>query len=245
MIREAVEALGGKTTNAAVRDWIMEYYPETNANKIQSQIVVCTVNHPSRVHYPENQQPRRADGPYDFLYRPASGRVELYDQRTHGIWEIDRDKHGFLTVRKAETGVPARPEELAVDARLVEQNHLLFYLTKHLDMIEPGLELYVDEAGNDGVHYKTDIGAIDILAVDREGGFVVVELKEATTDDSSGQILGFRNWVRRHLADGNRVRGYLVGPRIPDHVRYALAQSEDVFLKEYELNITLRDVPRI
>jgi RecB family endonuclease NucS len=246
MIREAVEALGGKTTNAAIRDWIMEYYPNTSVNKIQSQIVVCTVNHPSRIHYAENQQPRRADGPYDFLYRPAPGRVEAYDPRMHGTWEIDRDAHGFLTVRKSEHGIAARPEEIAVDSSLVEQNHLLSYLTKHLDIIEPGLELFVDETGNDGIRYETDIGPIDILAIDREGGYVVVKLKpEGGREDSSAQILGFRNWVKRHLANGNRVRGYLIGPRIPDPVRYALVQSDDVFLKEYELNITLKDVPRI
>jgi hypothetical protein len=35
MIREAVEALGGKTTNVEVRDWISAHYPGTNANTVQ------------------------------------------------------------------------------------------------------------------------------------------------------------------------------------------------------------------
>src|SRR5262245_17936435 len=59
MIREAAHALGGATTNVAVRDWILDRYPGTNTATIQAQIIVCTVNHFSRVHYPENQKPRR------------------------------------------------------------------------------------------------------------------------------------------------------------------------------------------
>ncbi len=85
MIREAVDALGGSTTNVAVRDWILERYPGTNTSTIQAQIIVCTVNHASRVHYPENQKPRRAESQYDFLFRPERGRLELYDPARHGV----------------------------------------------------------------------------------------------------------------------------------------------------------------
>ncbi len=59
MIREAVNALGGATTNVAVRDWIVGRYAGTNTATIQAQITVCTVNHASHVHYPENRKPRR------------------------------------------------------------------------------------------------------------------------------------------------------------------------------------------
>ncbi|MFN8007523.1 MAG: hypothetical protein U0V70_10965 [Terriglobia bacterium] len=34
MVKEAVEALGGKTTNVAVRDWIQKKYPGTNPTTI-------------------------------------------------------------------------------------------------------------------------------------------------------------------------------------------------------------------
>ena len=58
MVREAIAALDGKTTNVEVRDWILDRYPGTNTNTIQCQITVCTVNHNSRIHYPENNKPR-------------------------------------------------------------------------------------------------------------------------------------------------------------------------------------------
>ncbi|MFW6221703.1 MAG: hypothetical protein ACOC4C_04485, partial [Fibrobacterota bacterium] len=83
-----------------------------------------------------------------------------------------------------------------------------------------------------------------LLAVDREGGLIVVQIeKEYSAQSSSGQLLGFRNWVKKHVANGRKVRAYLIGSKIPDTVRYALSQLDDVFLKEYELNISLRDVP--
>jgi len=44
MVREAVEALGRKATNVAVRHWILERHHGTNENTIQCQIIICTVS---------------------------------------------------------------------------------------------------------------------------------------------------------------------------------------------------------
>ena len=77
MMRQAVEALGSPTTNVAVRDWIEERYPGTNRGTIQAQRIVCTVNQPSRVHYPENRRPRLCDDTrYDFLFCSERGKLE-------------------------------------------------------------------------------------------------------------------------------------------------------------------------
>jgi hypothetical protein len=38
------------------------------------------------------------------------------------------------------------------------------------------------------------------------------------------------------------VRGYVIGAHIADSIRYALAHRSDIRLREYELNITLKDV---
>ncbi|MFP4417128.1 MAG: endonuclease NucS domain-containing protein [Chitinispirillaceae bacterium] len=243
MIREGIEARAGKATISSLRDWVLEHYPGTNANTVQCQIIVCTVNHESRIHYPENQKPRKADTEIDFLFRTDRGRVELYDPRIHGNWEIAQDEHGFLQVHKIEPR-HGKPEDIFVSNGFIQENQLLTYLAKHLEVIEEGLEFFVDDAGNDGFEYQTDIGRIDLLAVDREGGLIVVQIEKVySAQSSSGQLLGFRNWVKKHVANGRKVRAYLIGSKIPDTVRYALSQLDDVFLKEYELNISLRDVP--
>jgi RecB family endonuclease NucS len=101
--------------------------------------------------------------------------------------------------------------------------------------------------GNDGIDYPTNIGSIDILAIDKHGDFVVVELKIERSDEQvSGQVLGHMNWVHRYLAGGKGkgVRGYVIGSHLSDSVRYALANREDIALKEYELSIVLKDIAK-
>lgn len=101
MVREAVGALGGSTTNTAVRRWVQRAYPGTNHETIRCQVVAGTVNHPSRVHHGgANATPRPADDPdRDLYFRPAKGKLESYDPVVHGQWEIYRTPNGTLGVR--------------------------------------------------------------------------------------------------------------------------------------------------
>jgi hypothetical protein len=247
MIREAVTALGGDTTNVAVRDWILQRYPGTNTNTIQCQIIVCTVNHPSRIHYPENQKPRQVPTQYDFLFRPERGKLVLYEPTRHGHWVIIEGDAGRRVVCRADEiaddGEPLQP--LSGHAFAAE-DHLREYLVQYLDVIEGGLQLFVDDEETIGVEYPTPIGRIDILAVDKKGGLVVIELKVGRGPDAvCGQIMRYKGWVKRHLANGKRVRGCIIAQHILDRIRYALAGIEVVSLKEYELHMTLRDVPEL
>ncbi len=121
MIREAVEALGGRTTNVAVRDWVLQKYPDTNPSTIQQQMLFCSVNHPSRIHAPHDKQPRRADDErYDFLFRTGWGELELYDPERHGVWAIEADAAGNLAVgREGEVPViDLDPDDLVLDIEL-------------------------------------------------------------------------------------------------------------------------------
>jgi hypothetical protein len=246
MIREAVEVHGNKSSNIAIRDWICEHYPGTNVNTILNQIIVCTVNHESRVHYRENNRPRKCDEVYDFLFKTSPGKVEMYDSRIHGSWEIWQNEKGVLSVREIKTTNSVRRQNGVIETRYLDSAHLRAYLAKNLNNIEEGLELFVDMFGNDGVEYPTDFGAIDILAIDKSGAFIIIEIEaDYSPDASSGEILKYRNWVKRHLAQGKPVRSYLLGAEIPEHVRYSLADCDDVFLKEYDLNIKLKDIPKI
>lgn len=253
MVREAVDALGPSTSNTQVRDWILERYPETNINTIQCQIIICSVNHNSRVHFPENNKPRRCDTRYDFLYRPERGRIELYNPSRHGQWEIAKLDDGRLVVQLVDENTPVLTDpdtsEVQLLPREVEgscfaaEDHLREYLARNLDAIEEGLRLHIDEGGTDGVEYQTPIGRIDLLAVDRYDRFVVVELKVGRGPDSaSGQILRYKNWVRLHLAGAQPVRGIIIAQHISDKIKYAVMSDPDVSLKEYELHLTLHDV---
>lgn len=247
MVREAVEDLGGKTSNVAVRDWILRKYPGTNHSTIGCQIIVCTVNHASRIHYPENCKPRKAEAQYDFLFRPATGEVEWYAPERHGLWEIAELEDGTLVAREVqvESNEVDNKAEI-IDRSFAAEAHLRDFLVKNLGTIEEGLQLYVDESGTVGVEYKTDMGRIDILAVDKNGWLLVVELKvERGPDEVCGQIMRYVGWVKRHIAAGKPVRGLIVARHISDRIRYALADVPDITTREYQLNITLRDVPHV
>lgn len=247
MVKEAVEALGGKTTNVAVRDWILTNYHGTNASTIACQITVCTVNHASRIHYPENQKPRLATAQYDFLFRPASGQLEWYDPNLHGQWEIAELEDGRLIVQEVgeqpiDPGTP--PTECG--RSFAAEAHLRDYLAKNLNVIEDGLQLFVDDAGTVGVEFRTAMGRIDILAVDKSGGLLIVELKvERGPDEVCGQIMRYLGWVKRHLANGKPVRGLIIAQHISDRIRYALADVPNVTAREYKLSITLHEVSHV
>lgn len=130
MIKEAVENLGGKASYSEIKNYVKEKYGEVNESTINSQIVVCTVNHPSRIHYPENKKPRIANSKYDFLFNAGRGKVELYDPEEHGVWEIRKNEYGKLVV--AQTGLDEYPED-ELDKEIAEdERDLLFPLESHL-----------------------------------------------------------------------------------------------------------------
>lgn len=242
MIREAVDALGGKAKNVDVRDWVLRKYPGTNPLTVAAQIIVATVNHDSRVHYPQNQKARRADSENDFLYRPQKGWIEKYDSEKHGHWEIRETESGQLIVQQVDLPLP-RPTDGPDDREFAEEKHLRDYLAVNPHLIEEGLQLYADEEGQNGVEYPIPVGRIDLLAVDKDGGLVVVELKLSKGPDAAaGQMMRYRGWVKKHLANGKPVRCYVIARHITDRLRYAFHDVSGVHLKEYELSFRLKSV---
>jgi hypothetical protein len=243
MIKEAVEALGSPTTNVAVRDWILKKYPGTNLSTIQCQIIVCTVNHASRVHYPENKKPRNANTQYDFLFRPDRGKLEWYDPAKQGPWRIVETDTGLMKVEPGDDSDPP----VAVDEHhgFAAEAHLRDYLAGHLSDIEPGLQLYIQD-DIDGIEFITDVGRIDILAVDSNGNLVVIELKvDQAPDKVVGQLMRYMGWVKRHVAGGKIIRGIIIGQSISDKIRYATADLPNVELREYELSLKMNNVAHI
>lgn len=250
-IREEIKALlvqSGSATNAEIRDRVLQRYPDTNRGTIQCTILNSSVNRQSRTNWGNNQRPRRCDGPFDLLFNIERGKVERYDPVKHGVWEIAEADDGTPLVRpvveQSDSPEPPNPEETpaTVTGRLVSEAQLRDYLVEHLADLEPGLEPYVDERSPDCIEVNTGVGRIDILAKDRTGALVVIELKVGRGPDAvCGQILRYMGWVKRHLADGQPVRGIIVAQRISDRIRYAMADVPGVVLKEYELALTIRN----
>ncbi|MGD0112957.1 MAG: endonuclease NucS domain-containing protein [Armatimonadota bacterium] len=103
------------------------------------------------------------------------------------------------------------------------------------------LRLYVDPTGRDGVEFQTDVGPVDILAIDETGAFVVFELKRARSPDHAiGQLSRYMGWVKQTIGKGQGVRGVIVAKTISDNLRYAVGVIPDVSLFEYEVSFQLK-----
>jgi len=105
------------------------------------------------------------------------------------------------------------------------------------------LKLYVDENDRDGFEYPTDVGPIDILAVDEEGNFVVFELKLSRgADKAMGQISRYMGWIKQNLAKDKGVKGVIVAKKVDEKLKYARSIIPNISLFEHELNFKVQVV---
>ena len=132
------------------------------------------------------------------------------------------------------------------EAEFTLEYQLRDFLSQNLEVITvegKKLSLYVDATDRDGVEYPTDVGRIDILAVDETGAFVVFELKRAHSPDRAiGQLSRYMGWVKHTIGKGQQVRGVIVAKTISQNLRYAATVIPDVSLFEYEVRFTLNAI---
>ena len=124
----------------------------------------------------------------------------------------------------ARKGLVLDDAEDNFECRIQGEAALEAWLTQNLQRLEEGLTLK-------GQQFETeDAGRIDILARDKNDGYVVVELKRDKASDSAlGQILRYIGWVRLNLlSDDEMVRGYVVGDRFDDKITYAILSNDAI-----------------
>jgi hypothetical protein len=225
------------TTSRAL-EWFAQNYPKLKANSLRAHLVQASTNDKSRLHHPSTND---SD---DLLFKVDSGQFRLYEPGKdpapiHEMIEGDVAREEALEVDvEEEVGeAPAGSTEFLLEKDLQR------YLAENLNCIELGLGLY-EEDGVRGIEFDAGGRRIDILAVDREGALVVIELKVSRGYDRVvGQLLRYMNWVRKELADpGQRVRGLIVCRAISEDLRLACANIPDLELLEYALSVTVKRV---
>jgi RecB family endonuclease NucS len=124
------------------------------------------------------------------------------------------------------------------------ESHLEQHIVQHFDTLFPGWRIYALNINADsstanvkpiGIRYRTEAGEIDILCVDSEDNFVVVELKRNKAPDKVvAQTDRYMTWVEKTLAQANQqVRGLIIAKSFDKHLAYILAKRSNINLWTY------------
>jgi len=194
-------------------NWFSTYYPNLKKNTLYLHLVKLSVNAPSRKFFNP-----RTDGSDDILFQIDTDTFRKYDDI------IDRNKI-----------LPDEPDE-EKGQEFVYEKDLQNFLAKNISIVEPGLRLY-----ESGLEYPADKKRIDILALDKNDNFVVIELKVSKGYEKViGQLLWYKNWIKKNKAKNSQnIRGIIICKEITDDLLLACYGLEDIELFEYELHIKL------
>ena len=116
----------------------------------------------------------------------------------------------------------------AVESQLAE------YLVENIGKLEQGLSVHKQE-------YSIEENRIDLLCIDKDRNYVVVEIKNRKTSDQVvGQILRYIGCVKE-LKNVKTVRGIIVTPEYDRNLEYAISNVPDVTVKYFKLAIEFTD----
>lgn len=175
----------------------------------------------------------------------STTRNEFLGANVFHRWSVDEiESEEFVALTK----------EAAIVTTTAPEQALLFGVEKELENFLIGnwesvfseLQVYVDGEGKGGQQYKTIVGPIDILAVDKQSGdFVVIELKRnRTSDDALGQVQRYMGWVKEHLCKGQQnVRGIIVCGEEDQRLTYAMQVTQNIKVQYYRVSFTLSETP--
>lgn len=236
-VKEVFEKEESVLTTSQVVERIYNNYPDKpwRSTTIYHNLNGMSVNHPSRKHHPSLWK-------YELLFYLGNSRYRRYNPTQDGIWEVT--EQGVRPKDSTEeTEIPEEIEAAAVETSLSLERDLEKSLLSNLGQVEPNLQLYQNK-GIAGQQLDTGtVGRLDILGIDRNGDFVVIELKTGEADDRvCGQILRYMGWVKENLAGNRRVRGIIVANEFSDLLKYAAKAMPNVTLKKYEVRFEFKNI---
>ena len=161
--------------------------------------------------------------------------------------ELSEEQFRKLEGSVVGNGPPEPPETIEDPNAFVLEKYLEDFIVSNFDTIFKGeLKIYEDAEGNDGQQYATEIGPIDILAVEpKSKSFVVIELKKGRPSDQViGQVLRYMGWVKKNLCtDGQTVKGFVICRDPDSKLSYALEMTNNIDVRYYSVAFTLREAP--
>ena len=160
-------------------------------------------------------------------------------QKPHYAWYKSQIQTGKMSVSSQEASLNGDETEPDVEQEVQEslafsvsmEKDLRLFVSMNLALIEPGLVLH-----DNGVEFQTDVGRIDLLALDNSSDLVVLELKAGRANDATlGQILGYMGALGEASNSGTRIRGIIVASDFDSRIRLAAKHLSTISLVRYEL----------
>jgi len=171
------------------------------------------------------------------------GNTEDGERQVNYYKKIKQMYDDFLDGNLDEAG---DNDDTESDKEFAAEDDLRDFLANNLDTIEPGLTLFQDDAGKNGVEYrmKNNGRSIDILANDSAGRLVVIELKVSKgLYQTVGQIATYMGWVDKNLiSNGDLSRGMIIAKEISQDLELACQRVVDLALYQYHLRVKVEKV---
>ena len=226
----------------AVR-WFAAHYPRIKSNTVAMHINGMSIRSPRRRHAPHI----RAGTGWDLFFKLSPHEFRLWDPETDPApwYKADFDADVADSGGATDDGAEEDARNDGPRSRTFAfEKDLQNYLVRNLERLQPGLKLYEDEDGGfTGVEFPAGSRYIDILAVDTDGAYVVIETKVSRAYDRVvGQVLRYMGWIREHLAGEVPVKGIIVASEISKDLILATSSVKDIRLVEYEISFSLKPV---
>jgi restriction system protein len=166
----------------------------------------------------------------------------------HTLTEIPGAQYRDLVEGSAiqPVALPEPAEETDQSAFVLEKYLEDFIVSNFGPIFKGKLQIPDDADAAGGQQYATDVGTIDILAVERDSSsFVVIELKKGRPSDQVvGQILRYMGWVKKNLCKGSQgVKGLVICHDPDPKLSYALEMTDNIDVRYYNVSFDLRSTP--
>lgn len=220
---------GQTVDKSQIVSWFKDHYPKIKSNTVNCHIIKFSTNHRTRVYYNASTQ-------HDKLFQLPNKKLRMFDP--------DNDPTPIYASGGVIDAVPDDTEEVDSSAFAYE-SHLRDYLKDNLHKIEQGLRLYTDEEDPSitGVEFDAGGKRIDILALDSHGDYVIIELKVSKGHEKViGQLLRYKAWIRKNLAEDQKVRGIIIAKDISEDLLLAASEAFDIDIYTYDLKVDLRKI---
>ena len=206
--------------NDVIRTIHSKYGANVKKSTIQAHVTACS-DHPSSKHY-------------------AISKHRIFHYLGNGNFTLDENYVPTEEISTDEELLPEIDEEEDIpETTFTLEKDLEEFIYRNLDQMEEGLKPHSDK--DLSRQYTTEVGRLDILALDKNEDLVVIELKAGrASGDVVGQILGYMAWVRENMAEDKKVRGIVVANSFENRVKYAATEIPNLELKEYVVNFNFK-----